>query len=65
MALLKEFVTPSGVHVRVFDDCYRDAAPEELARRRQRLREEVWKIDRAHQVRQMEARQRTEAPAQE
>ena len=34
MALVSEMVTPGGVRVRVFDDLYRDASPEEIRRRR-------------------------------
>lgn len=34
MALVSEMVTPGGVRVRVFDDLYRDASPEEIKRRR-------------------------------
>lgn len=36
MALVSERVTSNGVRVRVFDDLYRDASPEEIKRRRAR-----------------------------
>lgn len=34
MAMVSEMVVPGGVRVRVFDDLYRDASPEEIRRRR-------------------------------
>lgn len=34
MALVSEMVTSCGARVRVFDDLYRDASPEEIKRRR-------------------------------
>lgn len=34
MALVSEMVVAGGVRVRVFDDLYKDASPEEIRRRR-------------------------------
>ena len=34
MAIVREFDHPNGAHVIIRDDCYRDASPEEIERRR-------------------------------
>lgn len=30
MAIVKEYVTPSGVTIKINDECYRDKTPEEI-----------------------------------
>lgn len=33
MACIREYVTPEGLRVRIFDDCYINADPAEIRRR--------------------------------
>ena len=44
MAIVRDFITPEGVHVIVKDDAYAGASPEELERRRKHLHEVVARI---------------------
>lgn len=54
--MVKEFKTPSGVTVRIHDDAYRNASPEELQHRWQRINDAVIQIDRNAQKRSTSAR---------
>lgn len=44
MAVVREMTCESGARVIVRDDCYRDASPEEIKRRRARIWEQMCKI---------------------
>lgn len=57
MAVVREYVTPNGVHVRIHDDCYAGISEEELARRKQRISETILRVDRNIQLREMKARE--------
>lgn len=54
--MVKEFKTTSGVTVRIHDDAYREATPEELERRWQRINDMILTIDRNAQKRSTSAR---------
>ena len=55
MALVREMVASNGVRVRIFDDLYINASPEEIERRRENFRRVAREIVRNAAIRnQME-----------
>lgn len=42
--LVKEIITPEGICCRMDDDAYRDAAPEEITRRREAFERTVMRL---------------------
>lgn len=57
MAIVKDYIAPNGVRVRVDDDCYAGISAEELARRKREVSEAILAIDRAVQLREMAERE--------
>lgn len=53
MAIVKDYIAPNGVRVRVDDDCYAGISAEELARRKREVSEAILAIDRSVQLREM------------
>ena len=53
MAIVRDYIAPNGVRVRVDDDCYAGISEEELARRKREVSEAILAIDRAVQLREM------------
>lgn len=57
MAIVKEFDV-KGAHIRIADDCYRDASPEEIARRRKEINKMAYWVARNAMLRQQEAKEK-------
>lgn len=57
--IVKEFDVP-GAHIRIADDCYRDASPEELARRRKEISRVAHMIARNEMIRQAQEENKNE-----
>lgn len=51
MAIVKEFDV-KGAHIRIADDYYRDASPEEIARRRKEINKMAYRVARNAMIRQ-------------
>ena len=53
MAIVKEFDV-KGAHIRIADDYYRDASPEEIARRRKEINKMAYRVARNATIRQQQ-----------
>ena len=53
MAIVKEFDV-KGAHIRIADDYYREASPEEIARRRKDINKMAYRVARNAMIRQQQ-----------
>ena len=54
MAVIEEFTTSQGVHIRIRDDAIAGVSKEEMKRRIDQVRRTAWQIAIAEQVRERE-----------
>ena len=54
MAVIEEFTTSQGVHIRIRDDAIAEVSKEEMDRRVNQVRRTAWQIAIAEQVRERE-----------